>query len=141
MLLDSQKNDVAMLNYYDGGIGPSTYMGMFNPDTFYLYKTYYAFKSFNEAYKLGFEALSESSNDDVFVLAAKNDENGVILIANTSDTSLTLDIETIGADINQGNVIMTDDEYLYTFVGNVIKNNKLTIKEYSCIEIRMELKQ
>lgn len=138
VLLGSQKNEVAMLNYYDGGIGPSVYKGLFNPDTFYPYKTYYAFKSFNEAYKLGIEAPSECDNDDVYVLAAKDECHGVILVANTTDEPLTLDIEAIGADINSSNVIMTDDEYLYTYVGDIIKDGKLKIKEYSMIEIKID---
>ena len=139
VLLGSQRNDVAMLNYYDGGIGPSVYKGLFNPDNFYPYKTYYAFKSFNEAYKLGLEVSSDSSNADVYVIAAKSEGRGVILVANTTDEPLTLDIEALGADINSADVIITDDEYLYTFVGDIIRNGKLNIKEYSCIEIRVKL--
>ena len=138
VLIGSQRNDVAMLNYYDGGIGPSVYKGLFNPDTFYPYKTYYAFKSFNEAYKLGCEVISDSDCDDVYVLGAKDEKRGVILIANTTDEKIELDLDVIGTDINLANVLMTDEEYLYTFVGTVVKNGKLKIKEHSMIEIRVD---
>ena len=138
VLLGSQKNEVAMLNYYDAGIGASVYRGLINPDTFYPYKTYYAFKTFNKAYKLGFEVPSESDSEDVYVLAAKNESDGVILIANTTEDPVILNIESLGADINSANVIMTDEEYLYTFVGDIIKDGKLKIKGYSMIEIRLE---
>lgn len=139
VLLGSQRNEVAMLNYYDAGIGPSVYKGLFNPDTFYPYKTYYAFKSFNEAYKLGDEVKSESYNDDVYLLGARNDKKGVILIANTKDEPIELDLDVLGCDINSGEVLITDDEYLYTYVGDIIKDNKLMIKEFSMIEIRVSL--
>ena len=139
VLLGSQRNEVAMLNYYDGGIGPSVYKGMFNPDTFYPYKTYYAFKSFNEAYKLGYEAESLSDDEDVYVLGARNEEKAVILIANTTGEPLILDFDVNGADIDKGAVLMTDEEYLYTYIGEIVKNGKLKIKEYSMIEIRLEL--
>ena len=137
VLIGSQANEVAMLNYYDARIGCSVYGGMFNPDTFYPYKTYYAFKSFNEAYKLGDEVCSSSDCEDVYVLGARNDKKGVILIANTTDEQIVLDFKVLGTDINSAEVLMTDNEYLYTYVGNVIKDNKLTIKEYSMIEIRI----
>ena len=138
VLIGSQRNDVAMLNYYDGGIGPSVYKGLFNPDTFYPYKTYYAFKSFNEAYKLGCEVISDSDCDDVYVLGARDEKHGVILIANTTDEKMELHLDVIGADINQANVLMTDEEYLYTYIGDIVKDGKLKIKEHSMIEIRVD---
>jgi len=137
VLIGSQRNEVAMLNYYDAGIGASVYRGMFNPDTLRPYKTYYAFKSFNEAYKLGEEVYSESHTEDVYVLGASDDKRGVILIANTTEEPIELELNVVGTDINNAEVLMTDDEYLYTFVGNVIKDGKLNIKEYSMIEIRV----
>ena len=137
VLLGSQRNEVAMLNYYDGGIGPSVYMGMFNPDTFYPYKTYYAFKSFNEAYKLGSEVNSDSDCDDVYVLGARDEKHGVILIANTKDTAIELELDVVGTDIDNAEVLMTDEEYLYTYIGDIVKDGKLKIKEHSMIELRI----
>lgn len=137
VIIGSQKNEVAMLNYYDAGLGASVYRGLINPDTFYPYKTYYAFKSFNEAYKLGSEVESDSDNDEIYVLGARNDKSGVILIANTTDQPTTFQLNIDGADINTSDVLSIDEEYHYTFRGKVIKNNKLTVKGYSCTEIRI----
>ena len=50
-----------------------------------------------------------------------------------------LNFDVTGADMAKGEVIITDDEYLYTLVGEVVKDNKLTVKAYSCIEIRLPL--
>ena len=44
-----------------------------------------------------------------------------------------------GADINRGEVILTDDEYLYTHIGDIVKNAHLGVKEHSMIEIRLNL--
>ena len=141
VIIGSQKNEVAMLNYYDAGLGASVYRGLINPDTLYPYKTYYAFKSFNEAYKLGSEVESDSDNDEVYVLGARNNKSGVILIANTKDEPVELKIDAIGANVNEGEVLMTDEEYLYTYIGDIIKDGKLIIKKYSMVEIRFNFRE
>ena len=41
------------------------------------------------------------------------------------------------ADIIDGKVIMTDDQYLYTYRCTIIKDGKLKIKEHSMIEIKL----
>lgn len=139
VLLGSQRGTTEILCYYDARIGASVYGGMFNPDTFEPYKTYYAFKSFNSAYKLGNEIETSAEEKGLYVVGARNDKKGVILIANASAEPMTLELDVKGADINQGEVIMTDEEYLYTMVGDIIRDYKLNIKAYSCIEIRVAL--
>ena len=139
VLLGMQKTGTEMLCYYDARIGPSVYGGMFNPDTHTPYRTYYGFKAFNTAYRLGTEVENGCEMPGVYVCAARNEEKGVILIANTGDESLELSFDVAGADVNRGEVIITDEEYLYTLVGPVIKNGKLRIKEHACVEIRLPL--
>ena len=68
MLAMQRQDNVHMANYYDARIGESSYSGMFNPDTWTTYKTYYAFMSFNKAYELKNEVASDDQN--VHVLAA-----------------------------------------------------------------------
>jgi len=137
VMLGMQKSETSILCYYTGDVGASVYKGLFNPATLEPYKTYYAFKSFGQAYKLGEETENFSDDKDVYTLAARNDKKGVILIANDKDEPLTLALNVTGADINSGEVIVTDDEYLYTAVGEVIKNGTYTVKAHSCVEIRV----
>ncbi len=139
VLLGMQKTGTHAMCYYDARIGPSVYGGMFDPDTYYPYRTYYGFKAFNTAYRLGNEVESACEDEDIYVLGARDDKNGVVLIANTKDEPVTLELDLTGVDVNTGEVILTDDHYMYTLVGNVIKNGKLTVKEHACVEIRFRL--
>jgi len=139
VLLGMQKKSPSVLCYYDARIGPSLYGGMFNPDTHYPYPTYYGFKAFNTAYKLGNEVENDCDTNGIYLCAARNDTKGVLLIANTNPQPVELEFDVAGADMSKGEVIITDDEYRYTLVGEIIKNNKLKVKAYSCIEIRLPL--
>ena len=141
VMLGSQRNETAMLNYYDAGIGQGVYRGLFNPDTHYPYKNYYAFKSFNEAYRLGDEVSSELIGEGLYVIAARDERHGVILISNTNDEPFALKFNVSGTDIDCGEVILTDDEYLYTYVGEIVKSSQLNVKEHSMIEIRVDIKE
>ena len=139
VLLGMQKTKTAMLCYYDARLGPSVYGGMFNPDTHYPYRTYYGFKAFGSAYKLGEEVENDCVEEGIYVCAARNAEKGVLLIANTNAEPVELSFDVAGADMAKGEVILTDDEYLYTLVGEVIKDGKLTVKEHACVEIRLPM--
>ena len=139
VLLAMQKQRTDVLCYYDARIGPSIYGGMFNPETRTPYRTYYGFKAFNTAYQLGDEVETVCEENGIYLCAACDEKNGVLLIANTLGEPVTLTFDVEGANIGAGEVIITDEEYLYTLVGKVIKNGKLTIKEYACVEIRLPL--
>ncbi len=127
VLLGMQKTGTAMLCYYDARVGPSVYGGMFNPDTHYPYRAYYGFKAFGTAYRLGDETENACETE------------GVILIANTNPSEVELTFDAAGADMTKGEVIITDDEHLYTLVGPVVKENVLTVKAHACVKIRLPL--
>ena len=139
VLLGAQKTSTALLCYYDARIGQSVYGGMFDPMTYEPLLTYYGFKSFNMAYKLGEETESASSDPDVYVLSARNAGKGILLIANTKEEELTLHFDIKGAGTEEAEVLITDEQYLYTYLGEIIKQNQLTVKAHSCIEIRFAL--
>ena len=138
-MITMQRLKVDLACYYDAQIAYSEYCGMINPFDLTPFKTYYAFKSFNSAFKLGYEVMTESDDEDVFVLGAKNDKKGVIIISNYSDVPKKLRLETEGVETDDGEVIITDSEYTYTMLDNIIKGSILTVKPYSCIEIRYNL--
>ena len=138
-MITMQRLKVDLGCYYDAHIGLSEYCGLINPFDLKPFKSYYAFKSFNSLYKLGCEVETHSDDEDVFVLGARNEEKGVIIISNYSEIpkKLKLDIKNVPAD--DGDVIITDSEYTYTMLDKIIAEGTLTVKPYSCIEIRYSL--
>ncbi len=75
MFVTMQNSSVDSMAYYDGQLN-FTYAGLFNPITFTPFKAYYAFKAFNELYKLGVQYAVENTDEygmiapGVYVLAA-----------------------------------------------------------------------
>lgn len=91
MFIAMQNSPVDMLAYYDGNIA-SSYCGMFNPLTKTPFKAYYAFKAFNELYRLGTQCAvcGECSDGQigggVYALAAKDGDKTAVMLVNTEDT-------------------------------------------------------
>ena len=82
MMLGMQNHRTSMLCYYDARIGPSSYGGLFNPDSWEPYPAYYAFRAFNEAYRLGHQVECVSDNENVYAAAAAGNAGKVLLLAN-----------------------------------------------------------
>lgn len=138
-MITMQRLKVDIGCYYDARICSSEYCGLFNPYDLTPFKTYYAFKNFNSLYKLGCEVEAVSDDEDVFVLGARNEDKGVIVISNYSDIPKKLKLDTQNVPADEGEVIITDSEYTYTMLDKIIEDNMLTVKPYSCIEIRYNL--
>lgn len=79
------KTDCSMAMYYQWALRSSAYCGAFNPLDNTPYKAYYAFKAFNELYRLGEEILVETDLENLYVLGAKNAKKACVLIANHTD--------------------------------------------------------
>ena len=78
-----------MMCYYDARIGASVYGGMFNPETFEPYCTYYSFKAFGKLYKMGRQAeCLTDGGEGVYMTAAANPDSSEkgVLIANIGET-------------------------------------------------------
>jgi len=82
MLLMFQNSPLDNAMFYDARFGTSVYGSMFNPLTAEPFPTYYAFKAFNELYKLGNQATLECDTERIYAVAAKNGKNACIVIAN-----------------------------------------------------------
>ena len=91
MMCALHRTPVDMLMYYDGQVN-GAYQGLFNPLTNDIFSAYYAIHSFNELYVLENEVYSVTDND-LPMLAACNGEIGKILIPNTSDKTIDLELE------------------------------------------------
>ncbi|MBQ8371859.1 MAG: hypothetical protein IJX38_02835 [Clostridia bacterium] len=87
MMCALQKTRTRILCYYDARVGVSIYGGVFNPLTLKPFPLYYAFKAFNELYRLGeMVECSHADGNGIYVLAAAADGQRAVLIANESDT-------------------------------------------------------
>lgn len=136
MMLGMQKKTTSLLCFYDARLGPSSYGGMFNPDSFEPYLTYYAFKSFNEAYKLKNEAESACDSKNVYTLAAAGDGKAVLLIANLNDDDCDCTLELNGVELTNATVLVIDDGHTYVEKPQAISGNTLHLTKHSCTEVR-----
>lgn len=93
MLIGMQRSKLDSAMIYDGRCGIGNYSPLFNPMTYQPHKAYYALKAFNEAYRLQTEVLSECSHEDVFVLAAGDSQEGVVLVANIGEKTLPVKLD------------------------------------------------
>lgn len=136
MMLTMQKTDTKMLNYYDARCGYSSYGGMFNPDTWEPYITYFTFKMFNDAYVLKNEIETTSDDINLPVCGAANGARKLLLVANMSENDITAELDIRNADIDGAEIIMTNSIYRNTITGKCIKDNTLSIPKYTCVEVR-----
>ena len=135
VMLGMQKESASLLNFYDARIGVSLYSGLFNPDTWNPYPTYYAFMMFNDAYKLESEAFSASDEPRIRVGAAVKDGKAVLLIANPG-AKADAEFELTGVDASTAEILMINSCYQYSPTGKRIDGGRLTIPAESCVEIR-----
>jgi hypothetical protein len=135
MMLGMQKKTPSLLCFYDAQFGVSIYAGLFNGETRKPRPAYYSFMMFNQAYKLENEVDTSSDSSDVFVLGAKNDKKSILLLANIGEDT-EVEIEALGVDMKNAEVLMISDVYNYTPTGIDISDGKLKLPKYSCAEIR-----
>ncbi len=135
MMLGMQKKTPSLLCFYDARLGGSIYAGLFNGETNKPRLTYYAYMMFNQAYKLGCEVETTSDSSDVFVLGAKNDKRSILLLSNIGEDT-EIEIEALGADLANAELLMISDVYSYSPTGSDISDGKLHLPKNSCAEIR-----
>jgi len=78
-MLAAQKSPLDMFMYYDAR--PCPFNGLFAFDTLEVRKPYYSFWQFNKLYRLGTEVLSESSDPDLYVGAARGEGGAAVQLA------------------------------------------------------------
>ncbi|MBQ8898174.1 MAG: hypothetical protein IJY86_06820 [Clostridia bacterium] len=99
MLLALQKTSLDSTMFYDAGYGLSIYRSLFEPVTKKLYPAYYSIFAFGKLYTLGTRAKTSPDAAGVYSLAAVNGEGkAALVIANTNDSPVELELELIGAD-------------------------------------------
>ena len=80
------------------GYGTSIYGSLFNPLTAEPFPSYYAFTAFNELYKLGEQTKTELCEEGVYAVSAKNGKKGCIVIANTTENDIPLELSMNATD-------------------------------------------
>ena len=83
--------DVACI--YDARCGIGNYSPLFNPMTYKPHKAYYAFTAFNELRRRGTAVKATSSDERVFVTAAKDASDAAVMIVNESDDEKPLSVD------------------------------------------------
>lgn len=126
ILLALQDLPVDTAMFYDARIGTSIYGGLFNPLTREPFRLYYGFKAFNELYKRKNQLEVEVSGDGVYAVAAKNENDGCVVIANTNCDSLPLDLNVTPKSVREISEKSTYEETEFNGV----------IKPHSVVEIK-----
>ena len=136
-MVQMQRTQTSMLNYYDACLTPTRYCGMFNPDTHEPYLAYYAFRMFNDAYQLKNEVFTTCEDEEHYPLCGASDgKKHVLLFANSLDTPVTIELELIGVSVEDAEIILLNNEFRYSNSGWKIKDGKLDIPPETCVEIR-----
>ena len=93
MMLSFQDTALDSAMFYDARFGTSVYGSMFNPLTKEPFPAYYAFKAFNELYKLGGQIEVKLDREGVYAVGARCDGEACIMIANPSAQDIPFKLE------------------------------------------------
>ena len=100
MMLAWQDTPLNSAMIYDARLGPSVYGALFNCLTYEPYPAYYAFVAFNRLYCLKNQVSVQFLEQGVYAVAAKDGGEGQLVIANTKDEEISLDIRANGKIIS-----------------------------------------
>lgn len=92
MMLALQNTPLDSAMFYDARFGTSKYGSLFNPLTAEPFPAYYAFKAFNELYRLSKQVEASVDEADVYAIAAANEGHACVVIANTSKDDVHLNM-------------------------------------------------
>lgn len=111
-MLALHRTSVDMLMYYDWRLN-HPYCGALMPITHEPTKAFYVFKAFNELYRIGSEVESVIEGENLYCVAAKNDENFALMIANASDKERIVRYSAEGINLKNAQVLVIDAEHTY----------------------------
>ena len=132
-----QNSSTDVMCFYDGGLGFSDYRCLINPDNGTPYRTYYSFMMFNTLYTLKNQVDCQLDGTGVFASAAKNGRKAVIVLSNTTDAPVTVDMEITGFTATDVQTLRIDEENRYTLTGETITENRVTLPAFGSLEIKL----
>lgn len=124
MMLALQNAPVDMLMYYDGQIN-SSYCGLYDSVGHKIFKAYYAFEYFNEAYKLKNQLELSIDDSDFYAISATDGKEKVVVLANMSDKRKEITIEGLG---KVKEIRLTDED---NFNDNLAPENTFVVGPYA----------
>lgn len=136
MMLGMQHEKVDSLYYYDAGITRFPFAGLFNSETLLPTNSYFVFHMFNTLYRLGTEVACTCDVPGVYALAATNGKRSALVLANTCNKPVTVDLECLGVDYSDTEVRRISKAYRYTPTGERVQNGQFKLLSYTCAEIR-----
>ncbi len=135
LLMQNTSTDV--MCFYDAGLGYGDYRGLFNADSGYPYRNYYAFASFNSLYRLGSQAQAESDEEKVFVGAAVKGRKAAIVLSNLLEEDAEVEFDVKGFPLGEVQVYRIDEGNRYTLTGETLKTGVLKLPAKACLEIKL----
>ena len=96
MMLAFQNTPLDSAMFYDAQLGISIYGSLFNPLTKEPFPAYNAFRAYNELYKLGEQVEAVIDAEGLYVLAAKSDKKGCVVIANPTENEVKFNLNAGG---------------------------------------------
>lgn len=128
MACGQENPDIDMLMYYDAR--PTGFNGLFDMYTYRPLKGYYPFLMWSKLADLGTQVKAESSDDDLYVISAKNGDKGGIMLTYYSENddarSKKVQISTRGLDIDSAKIYILDknntmiQDYAHSFADGKI---------------------
>ena len=97
LAMQQSKVDIGM--FYDGRCATGKHGGLFNPMTLQPLKSYWAFTSFNELYRLKNEVFSVSDTKNIYVCAAADRDEVAVMIVNFSEQECPVELDLGGKTI------------------------------------------
>jgi len=122
---------IDMFMYYDAR--PTAFNGLFDMYTYRPLKGYYAFYHFADLYGLKNQYKSETDDEDVYVVCAKDGDKAAIMLTyyseNDNKGAKFIDIETDGFDLEGAKILVTDkDQTDAVYPYSAFENGKITIR-------------
>jgi hypothetical protein len=117
--------------YYDAR--PTAFNGLFSMYTYRPLKGYYAFYHFADLYELKNQYKSETDDDDVYAVCAKDGDKEAIMLTyyseNDNKGAKFIDIEADGFDFANAKILVTDENSTMSpLVRATASLGKLTIR-------------
>lgn len=135
-----QDSPVDKAMYYDAE--PSrTYCGLFYFPSQRVTPAYYAFKTFNELYKLGNRIeCSGIRTRNIFTLAAADEHAAAAMLVNSGKAERKIELET-SASLKKAEITLLDKEHSFSLVKSLLRGHILTLPQESILLLRIPLKE
>ena len=140
-MLALHQTSASMLMYYDWRLH-CVYNGAINPVGFTPFKAFYAFKGFNELYRLENQIQVKASGINgeniVYALSAKKDSEIAIMLVNYTDNDETVKID-FDVDVKKVESYVIDEEFTYDLVENYFNNGEMLLKKDAVVLLKVNI--